>query len=229
MPNYAFNHLTINSADKKTIEDIEAFVMEPLKGGGKSFSLNRVIPMPESLNVEEGSRTDDRLRYYCLKVCMELPKFLGMTAINSLDFSKKEDGSLYSAKEYEERFKFCESDFAEGQKIYNNIVNYGSKTWYSWCCNNWNTKWDAFDSDSEFSYSVLGDGSHETFITFLTAWDAPFPVIEALSEKFPKAEFTLHTSYEGGEDDTKVVYRNGNELSFTETPCSLYDECGEDE
>lgn len=228
MPNYAFNHLAINSADKKTLEDIEAFVMDPLEDGGKSFSLNRVIPMPESLNVEEGSLTDDRLRYYCLKADMELPKILGMAAISSLNFSKKEDGSLYSAKEYEDEFKFCEKDSVEGQKIYNNIVNYGSKTWYSWCCNNWNTKWDAFDSDSGFSYSILGDGSHEAFITFLTAWDAPFPVIEALSEKFPKAEFTLHTSYEGGDDDTKVVFKGGDKLSFTETPCSLYDECGEE-
>lgn len=51
--------------------------------------------------------------------------------------------------------------------------------WRDWSISNWGTKWNAYDTKT----GELEDGT-ET-LQFNTAWSHPFPVIEALSVKFP--------------------------------------------
>ncbi len=46
--------------------------------------------------------------------------------------------------------------------------------WYNWNCENWGTKWNAYDCKQI-------DGG----VQFDTAWSAPRPVIEKLSQMFP--------------------------------------------
>lgn len=58
---------------------------------------------------------------------------------------------------------------------------YGDKNWYDWNTKNWGTKWNAYD---------VRVGKYYRFI-FQTAWAHPFPVIKALSEKFPKTTFSV--------------------------------------
>jgi|TARA_B110000211_G_scaffold17421_1_gene18155 hypothetical protein len=47
----------------------------------------------------------------------------------------------------------------------------GSPDWYSWCTNNWGTKWGAYDGD----YDIEDAGDGETIITgsFQSAWGPP--------------------------------------------------------
>lgn len=52
----------------------------------------------------------------------------------------------------------------------------GATDWYEWSISNWGTKWNAYESD------VSED---ERVVRFDTAWSHPFPVIEALSKKYP--------------------------------------------
>lgn len=47
---------------------------------------------------------------------------------------------------------------------------------------NWGTKWNAYDYDSDVDYSQSQN------LEFWTAWNAPHPVIEKLSEMFPDIE-----------------------------------------
>ena len=55
-------------------------------------------------------------------------------------------------------------------------VQEGIPNWYDWQCENWGTKWNAYDQSIEDQ----GYGSFE--IRFDTAWSPPFPIIEALKE-----------------------------------------------
>lgn len=48
--------------------------------------------------------------------------------------------------------------------------------WYDWACQNWGTKWNAYDSSRD-------DYGKE--LTFLTAWSHPEPVVQEISRRFP--------------------------------------------
>lgn len=84
------------------------------------------------------------------------------------------------------------------------LMRYGYPSWYEWRCDNWGTKWNAGDINT--------DGEDNNFIEFDTAWNAPFPIIDRLAKNFPNVEI-IHkwadedTAYNCGEH----VYRNGTE------------------
>ena len=56
--------------------------------------------------------------------------------------------------------------------------------WYSWCVDNWDTKWEA--SEVEFEC----DDSEILTVTFDTAWSPPEGVMRKLREKFPDVSFS---------------------------------------
>ena len=55
--------------------------------------------------------------------------------------------------------------------------------WYSWCVENWDTKWEPDMHDIEYEDSEI------LAITFNTAWSPPEGVITKLREKFPDVTF----------------------------------------
>jgi hypothetical protein len=59
---------------------------------------------------------------------------------------------------------------------------YGADNWYDWTCNNWGTKWNA--------YEVYVDGDE---ISFDTAWSTPEPIFRKLSEQHP--DVLIHVQY----------------------------------
>ncbi len=61
---------------------------------------------------------------------------------------------------------------------------YGDRNWYDWCRANWGTKWNAY------GYEDGRDYSNENPLEFLTAWSAPHPVMQKLSEMFLEIEIT---------------------------------------
>ncbi len=52
---------------------------------------------------------------------------------------------------------------------------------YEWRCENWGTKWNAYDQKRLSPISIY----------FQTAWSAPEPVMDALAAKFPDVSFML--------------------------------------
>jgi hypothetical protein len=52
----------------------------------------------------------------------------------------------------------------------------GAIDWYDWSIQNWGTKWNAYETEVS---------EHDTVVRFDTAWAHPYPVISALSERFP--------------------------------------------
>ena len=56
--------------------------------------------------------------------------------------------------------------------------------WYSWCVNNWGTKWDVSELDIEYM------DDEQLTLTFSTAWSPPEGVIEKLRDKYPDLSFS---------------------------------------
>lgn len=57
-------------------------------------------------------------------------------------------------------------------------AKYGKDNWLDWSIANWGTKWNAFRFDDDDQYS-------DSKITFVTANNAPHPILKKLSEMYP--------------------------------------------
>lgn len=53
---------------------------------------------------------------------------------------------------------------------------------YNWCIANWGTKWTSYGYTADSGFK---DGK----LTFLTAWSAPHPILQKLSEMYPDIKF----------------------------------------
>lgn len=63
MPNHVANHISLQGDPEKIRSMLEAIQSDELGVGSVDF--NKIIPMPKSLNIEAGSRTDRGLKAYC--------------------------------------------------------------------------------------------------------------------------------------------------------------------
>ena len=160
--------------------------------GFGSIDFNKIIPMPESLNIEAGSRTDDAL-YVCMMALNPAAPDMGVPKLSSEEYqklagivgrSKGEQFMTLDAQRISRASKYTPlSDvIAMGQVVISNFLQYGCGDWYGWCNRNWGTKWNAYD--------VHFDQESQS-IHFLTAWDTPTPVIDKLSQMFPEVEVDL--------------------------------------
>lgn len=71
-------------------------------------------------------------------------------------------------------------DVYTGYTIWGEPIPNGMVSWYDWSIDNWGTKWNAYSIERE----------SPTVVRFDTAWSHPFPVIGAISRKFPHAAIT---------------------------------------
>ena len=73
-----------------------------------------------------------------------------------------------------------------------------------WCRGNWGTKWNAYDYEPDVDYS------NSQILEFWTAWSAPHPLMEKLSQMFPEIEFVHEWADEDlGVNCGKRTYQNG--------------------
>ena len=74
----------------------------------------------------------------------------------------------------------------------------GIPTWYDWQSEHWGTKWNACDNE-DVVIEKLSDRFTTATYRFLTAWDAPRPVIAAIIKQNPDIEVSggyVHEGYE---------------------------------
>ena len=179
MPNHVRNIVKM--------EGIAALPLFVIEDGEKRFDFNKMIPMPESLNIESGSMTNEAIIYYVTDKCT-----LSMRTISADDkelVDKKVNNYFSKGSWAEEVFMRVlektqdmpvakkEEFYKMGQKYVSNIRKYGHATWYNWCIEHWGTKWNAYSNEQE----------DEDTIIFETAWSNPAPVIQKLSEMYPEA------------------------------------------
>ncbi|MDD4546143.1 MAG: hypothetical protein PHR24_02455, partial [Oscillospiraceae bacterium] len=182
MPNHITNILNIQ-ADEDKVRDILENIKSDEYGLG-SVDFNKLIPMPESLNIESGSRSSRGLELY-------RSFLLDSAAVAYADVQNTEPSPYHSEaitallKKYQELTKDDPELLQLGRQCYENIQNYGHTDWYSWSVENWGTKWNSYGYKEFPEYQ-----DDDSEIRFLTAWAAPHPVLEKLSELYPDITFS---------------------------------------
>lgn len=179
MPNYVKNIVHMEG-----IANLPLFAEE---GEKKHFDFNKLIPMPEALDVVDGSETDENIVYFLTERCA-IP--IVCLKPESARLLKALVGNIFSNDWPEEVFRrvFAKADrateeeqakmYKAGETYISNYKLYGATTWYGWCPREWGTKWNAI------STQIIDDDT----ITFETAWSNPEPVLRKLAAMYPEAE-----------------------------------------
>jgi hypothetical protein len=210
MPNNVTNILTVRGAPNRVASFFSAI------DGGRDeqcapllIDFNKIRPMPESLNVERGNRSDTALDCYVIK----LSEKSGTAAVKAAlgDYAdpvfrrlpetllslrvSKDDNDMPGLSEF-------------GEKLYNNIRDYGAPTWYEWRVENWGTKWSAYNQRR------LDDST----ITFDTAWSSVPELLRELSARFPDIEMSYSFADENLGNNVGEYRFEGGEISYEFTP-----------
>ena len=220
MSTHVVNHISLHGEPQKIQEMLEAIKSDEIGVGSVDF--NKIIPMPESLNIEEGSRTDRGLKAYCEFI--EVYTFWWRSEKDALEAI--EDIPVESEEIYLRlRTDIPRDEWELGKTAWNNIRQYGVPTWYYWCIQNWGTKGNTCE---------YGEDCHDgDMMYFYTAWSAPHPVLEKLTEMFPDIELEHEWadeaigyncgrySYKGGERIEE--YFPESEKEAIEFACGMWD------
>ena len=178
MSNWVKNILEI-SGKPNTVKKVVDFLKGADNEGTETcFDFNKVVPMPDSLKLESGSRSKLSLLVFKYKT-------FGQEAdnLNRYRFANESDLDL-SLDEYVARMlQEKQADLDLGRKVYTNLQEYGFADWYDWRVKKWGTKWNACDAACE-------QEDYDRFcFEFDTPWSAPVPVIEKLAQRFPAVRF----------------------------------------
>lgn len=197
MPNHVLNIVSVEGDPQTIHEMLESVQNDEMQLG--SIDFNKIIPMPESMNIEAGSDTDKGFRAYC--------DFINVYTLAGT----REDADLESIPEESEqaflrmRSEITPRQWQLGKAAYENQSKYGAPTWYEWSINHWGTKWNAYDC----SPCEPVDGHAE--LRFSTAWSAPHPILQRLSEQFPTLVLTHEWAVESiGMNCGMREYRDGS-------------------
>jgi len=138
--------------------------------GGKRFDFNKIIPMPEPLNVESGSKENLAVEVVLRKLAAPQDILQKICVVPNMSVD------LYQRAM--ENSRMSEDELCKLGLVYiRNKVLYGATSWYYWCCKNWGTKWNSYENEEQ----------DEDTISFETAWSPPEEVIARLAQMYPDA------------------------------------------
>ena len=198
MPNHVANIISLKGNKEKIYEMLEAIKTDEFGIGSVDFQ--KVIPMPESLEIECGTRTDRGLKAY--KDFVEICKFDGANADMDLLNIPVEKENVFLKM----RSDVDKTDWELGKQAFRNELQYGAPTWYEWCLENWGTKWNTYGYDSYDRSNV----NEVPWIGFNTAWSAPHKIINKLAEMYPDVEFQhVWADEDIGQNCGRSIYKNG--------------------
>lgn len=192
------------------------------------MDFQKIIPMPESLDgklAPANSSLACAATYYMTNRCgislhclkkedKELLKNVihdsSSACIDNLEilFAIAYDQSLTSLPKGNDAF------YERGRRYVDNYVRHGSTTWYDWCYRHWGTKWNA-----SYSCALKSDPD---MLYFETAWCPPYPVLKALSQKYPESVIDFSWADEDTDGDA-------GEAVFAKGECVQMDEYSGDE
>ena len=203
MPNWVQNEIIFENIGDEKVAALVRELKLSTENGERAFDFNKLIPMPESLNIESGSNTDRAIAYYVTERLTIPVEQTNLSGLISNCFSNDWANEVVSRlkNETETSPEVWDKLYENGKQYMYNREHYGCYTWFDWCRRNWGTKWNA--CNAEWS---LDDG----MLVFQTAWSAPFPIIEALAEKYPDLDFTHRWADEDiGNNCGRKTYENG--------------------
>ena len=225
MPDYVLNHVSFSGTVAELKRLLQAIAREDKQYEEEGYRVdslidfNRIVPMPQDLNIECGTRTDNGIRRY--------KQFLSYLESNG----RAKDDLSAIPKEWESEFQkqhgIDDTTFMLGKKACQNIQKYGFPTWYEWCVNNWGTKWNAFNQKAVFPKELTEPGAPDEAKTslelyFKTAWSVAMPVIIALSKQFDQLEIRVEYADENfGYNCGEYLVRDGvviaeNNMEYSE-------------
>lgn len=175
MPNHVTNILTI-SGPKELVSKIKSEIAGVYEDSDEErlIDFNKILPAPPSLNITSGSSTSNGIAILKWRAGdpSDIRKIMGYQW--ATEFVSEETLITHMLENKT-------ANLEEAQKALDNKRLYGHQDWHSWNTANWGTKWNAY------SHEAKEDGA----IKFETAWSTPYPVIEALSRKFPEAVISM--------------------------------------
>ena len=181
--------------DQNRIDEL----LKSVKGKDSVLDFNKIIPMPESLNIEAGSRTERGLKAY--KDFIYVYTFAGTEQKDLLNIPKEKEEIFLRTRQDIRR-----DEWELGKTAFQNEQKYGAATWYEWARSSWGTKWSAYNAE-------IGE---DNTIMFNTAWSRAMPVIQKLSENFPDLYFEYCWADEDfGVNVGMAEFENG-EVTFDE-------------
>lgn len=204
MPNHVTNIVTFKG-DENRIREILESIMDKELGIG-SFDFDKVIPMPETLNIPAGSETDRGMKLYMefVETYFRGRELSGRALPNEelLNIPEKSEVDYLDARK-----DIVKETFSLGKKAFQNKIKYGCATWYDWCIENWGTKWNSY------GYEDLNSSDEDFSIRFLTAWSAPHPVLDKLAQMYPDIEIVHEWADEDiGYNLGRYSYGNGERI-----------------
>ncbi len=192
MANYIMNRLHL-SGDQKQIDEL----LKSVRGEESVMDFNKIIPMPESLHIESGSRTDTGLKAY--KDFVYVYTFAGTEKKDLLNIPKEKEEVFLKTRPDIRR-----DEWELGRSAFQNEQKYGATTWYEWSMRSWGTKWNAFKAEI----------TEDNTIEFQTAWSRVMPVVQRLAENFPDISFNYRWADEDlGVNVGMAEFENGEVVS----------------
>ena len=211
MPNNIENIITLQGDEKKIREMLETIKNDDLSIGTIDF--NKITGMPKRLDIEAGSRTKRGLDFY--NGFIDVYTLAGTMNMEKLRNIPVESEEIF----LRQRTDIRRDEWELGKAAWRNIRDFGAPTWYDWCISNWGTKWNAY-------------GYSDT-LCFQTAWSAPHPILEKLTQMFPDIMLEHEWADEDiGQNCGRYSYQNGerieeyypeSEAEAVEFACKLWD------
>ena len=175
--------------------------------GNYLFDFNKLIPMPKELNLTSGGNENEAVVAYYLSLNKQQRKALKEELSHKeVDFYKNYNNAYLKKCDIEHIRRrnpdgFTDEQISLGEKYISNIRKYGYSQWYDWCCANWGTKWNS-------CYTSFGpcyvDDPEKFGVSFSTAWNAPFGIIEKFAELCKDDEF--HWEYQNEDPDPYTTH-----------------------
>lgn len=172
------------------------------------IDFNKIKPMPEALNIESGSRSNEALELY-----VEYLKELADAAELSLLLSSRGTDAIKRRLDHlsEKQAVIHEKDpdlFSFGEKVFANLRDYGTPTWCEWRIENWGTKWNAANQTR----------IDEATIQFDTAWSGVPELMLELSRQHPAVVLSYKYAEERWGANTGEFVFSGGQCLFDQQP-----------
>jgi hypothetical protein len=174
MPNHITNILRIEASEELTAQIKSDIKSVDEEGETRHIDFNKILPMPESLRITSGSTTSNGIAILQYRAGDDTEIRKIMEYAWGKEFDTPEDL-------IEHMIVRGSANLEEAQKALDNERLYGCRDWYGWSTDNWGTKWNAYSTNDTDTDEV----------SFETAWSNPYPVIVALSAKYPEAVFHM--------------------------------------
>ena len=213
MPNWVSNKVKFSGRGEEILTKVISYIdMKCGENSWKEelFDFEKIVPMPKELNLTSGGiqkesilyaltfKTDEE-REKIYKILKETEtSFYGnyfnkfFKNIENINDKEKLEQLAKQFKKDKRQDTFEKIDYDGlgiktlkdlGNRYIQNVIDYGSDTWYDWSCANWGTKWN-----SNNTYVVSDDE-----VEFDTAWSCPIEVLKALSKQY--ADIEIYVEY----------------------------------